>query len=88
MVTARFYVQQVTKQAVGGYSDPAPWGVVTLCPANRGEENKAWASATPSGRIEMTVKSGPAWQWFFDRVGGGDIAITFDDAPKAEPTKY
>lgn len=77
-VRAKFYVQQVTKQATGGnWAPPAPAGSVVLQPVLRGEENKEWASATPSGRIEMTIR-GEALPWFEERLGK-DVAILFDD---------
>ncbi len=80
-VSARFFVQSVTKQANGGgYAPPAPMGRVTMHPALRGEENKSWASATPSGSFEMTI-NGDALTWFESRLGK-DIAITLDDTPE------
>ena len=80
-VVARFYVAQITKVAGGGYAPPAPRGTVTLRAVARGEENKAWASATPSGTVEMTIINSPAFVWFEERVGK-DVAITFEDAPE------
>lgn len=79
-VQARFYVAEITQQAYGGYAPPAPAGKVVLQPSTKGEENKEWASATPSGRIEMTIRSGPAFEFFQERIGK-DIAITFNDLP-------
>jgi hypothetical protein len=72
-VLARFYVQQVTRYA------HAPGQVsVTLQAVCRGEENKTWAAATPSGQITMNVNNGSAGGWFAERLGK-DIAITFED---------
>lgn len=79
-VTARFYVAEITHQAYGGYAPPAPAGKVVLCPSNKPETNKAWASATPSGRFEMTV-IGDALPWFAERLGK-DVSITLDDIPE------
>lgn len=80
-VRARFYVAEHTRFANGatrpGFSDPAPMGSVVLRPVVRGETNKQWASATPNGRIEMTV-NGPAMTWFEQHLGT-EVAITFDD---------
>jgi len=78
MVKARFYVAEVTQQAYGGYAPPAPAGRVKLQASTKGEENKEWASATPAGSFEMTIKSGPAFQFFLDRIGQ-DVSITIDD---------
>ena len=79
-VTARFYIQRIVKFANGGYAEPKPTGTVHLMPSTRGEENKVWASATPSGQITMTVR-GSAFPWFEDRLGK-DVHITFDDVPE------
>lgn len=86
-VTARFYVQSVNKLASGhrpaGYAAPAPVITVTLHPATRGEENKAWASATPSGEIRMTIGNPEAAAWF-ESMLGQDVAITFEPRPVDE----
>lgn len=83
-VKARFYVAEVTRFASGntgaarsGYASPAPYGRIVMRPVSRGEENKEWASATPSGEIQMTV-NGPAMPWFESRIGS-EIGITFED---------
>lgn len=81
--TARFYVSEVTLRPSGpGFAAPAPHGSVVLTPAYRGGENKAWASATPSGRIELTL-SREALPWWQERLGR-DLHITFDDAPEPD----
>lgn len=84
-VTARFYVAEVHKYPTrsDGWADPVPMGKVILRAAIRGEENKAWASATPVGLIDLTVK-GDALPWFEDRLGA-DLHITFDDVPRPAP---
>lgn len=86
-VTARFYIAEVHKYPAqnNGWADPAPRGKVVMRPALRGEANKAWASATPSGEITMTIR-GDALPWFEERLGA-DLAITFDDLPVSEPSK-
>lgn len=81
-VEARFYVRETTKFATGGYAEPRPAGRVALSPSTRGPENKAWASATPTGDITMTV-IGPAHAWFEERLGQ-DVRIVFDDAPAVD----
>lgn len=82
MITARFFVHEMTRTAY----NPAH-AAITLKPAYRGQENKAWAEATPSGEIKMQVNNVAAVdqfdQWFRE---GKDIAITFDAVDRAEPT--
>lgn len=79
-IAARFWINQVTKHGyangTGGWADPAPAGNVVLAPVI-GKENEPWASATPSGKIELTVR-GSALPWFEERLGK-TLAITFDD---------
>lgn len=79
-VQARFYVAEVTLYPdAAGYAAPKPRGKVIMRPVTRGEDNAPWASATPSGLLEMTVHGG-ALPWFQDRLGQ-EIAITLDDTP-------
>lgn len=85
-VQARFYVREVTKYAYSsGYAAPAPVVMVKLNPVSgsKGEINKSWASATPSGEITMTIGNPAAAAWFEDRLGK-DVAITFADRPEDE----
>lgn len=72
-VQARFYVQAVTRYAYNP-------GVVKvdLSAVARGEENKSWASATPSGTMTLNVNNPDAAAWFADRLSK-DVAITFED---------
>ena len=70
-VRAKFYVYEVAK-TVGG-------GRVRLMPVTRGADNKEWASATPSGSIEMTIKNELAVD-FFDV--GEEYFIDFSRAVK------
>lgn len=72
-VSARFWVDEITTRAYN--PDHA---VVVLQPTCRGEGNKAWAEATPSGRIELSITNPAAAAWFKARQGR-DVAITFDD---------
>lgn len=88
MVVARFYVRQVTRHsgpAMVGYATPAPNVEVVLNPVSgsKGDANKDWASATPSGEIKMFIGNPDAATWFNDRLGQ-DIAITFEDRPADE----
>lgn len=69
-VTARFYVQQITKIASG-------YIAVQMMPATRGEENKAWAHYTPSGKIEMNISPDTAAGPWFESMLGKDVTITF-----------
>jgi hypothetical protein len=77
-VQARFYVAQITRNAF----NPAQKSVV-LHAVGRGEENKTWASATPVGKIEMSINNPKAADWFDERLGK-DVAITFEDAAAVE----
>lgn len=77
-VVARFYVAQITRNA---YNPDA--AVVTLNAVGRGPENKAWASATPSANLTMTINNGSAGNWFAERLGK-DVAITFAEADPVE----
>lgn len=71
-IHARFYVAEITRYANGesrpGFADPAPIGKVVLRPVTRGEENVDWASSTPSGQIEMTVR-GSAFPVYEQNIG-------------------
>ena len=79
-VTARFYVAEISQYSHGsGWAEPVPVGKIVLRPALKAEANKAWASATPSGEIQMTV-SGAAFPWFQEHLGK-DLHITFDEVP-------
>ena len=78
-VSARFWVDEITTRAY----NPNHTSVI-LRAAGRGEGNKSWAQATPTGTIEMTVTNPAAAQWFKDRQGK-DVALTFDDIPDDEP---
>ncbi len=73
MITARFYVTSITRTAY----NPAH-AAITLKPAYRGEENKAWAEATPSGEITLQVNNPAAvaqfTEWF---ETGKDLHLTF-----------
>lgn len=89
-VAARFWVQELTQFAYakrGGYASPAPINRVVLAPVTGGKHpaNEGWASATPSGRIELTVGN-PETAAFFQQAmdEGWDIAITFEKRDDAE----
>lgn len=90
-VTARFYIREVTRlagQTMDGWAKPAPRIVVKMSPVSgaRGEGNKAWASATPSGEFSMTIGNEQAAQFFDDHLGE-DVAITIELRPIGELEK-
>lgn len=70
-VRAKFFVQEVGKTTWGGK--------VVLNVVTRGEDNKAWASATPSGQITMTIRNDLALE-FFDV--GDEFFVDFTRAEK------
>ncbi len=51
---------------------------VTLNAVSRGEENKEWAAATPSGQIVMTVSAPIAAEMFGERLGK-EMFVDFTD---------
>jgi hypothetical protein len=73
MVTGRWYVAEVTRFAY----NPAQ-RTVKLRASTKGDENKAWAAATPSGEITMQISNEAAAKWFEDRLGQ-DVSSAFDD---------
>jgi len=77
-VRARFFVQGLLRQAW----DPAAVEV-TLSAVSRGEENQAWAAATPSGQIKMTIKNPSAASWFTDSLGQ-EVDVTFEQVAPPE----
>lgn len=80
-VTARFFVAQITQHA-GPRNTPTPakgHRTVKLHPAYANGANKEWASATPSGTIELQVGDNPAAAEFERWMAEGkDVAITFE----------
>jgi hypothetical protein len=80
-VQARFYVAQIVKSAYAGTSGG---GEVKLQAVSRGDQNAAWAAATPSGTVSMHVNNPEAAKWFEDRLGT-DVAITFEEAAIRTP---
>lgn len=83
-VQARFYVRSIEKHATAvnaaGWANPAPVISVKLSPVSgsKGDVNKEWSSATPSGEIALTVGNPAAAAWFEEHLGK-DVAITFED---------
>lgn len=74
-VQARFYVSQLSR-----FSYDTGSVQVVLQAVSRGEHNKSWAAATPSGQVTMTVKNPSAASWFTERLGT-EVSVTFSEAP-------
>jgi hypothetical protein len=77
-VQARFYVSGYERNA---YNKDAT--TVKLQAVCRGEHNKEWAAATPSGQIQMTINNESAAAWFISQLGD-EIAVTFEPASSAD----
>lgn len=60
-VRAKMYLQEVRHSTYGGG--------VTLQVVTRGEDNKKWAAATPSGEIKLSIKNELALDFFRDKLG-------------------
>lgn len=72
-VSARFWVDEIKTR---GYNPDV--AEVLLRPTCRGDENKAWAKATPDGEIRLMINNPAAAQFFKDNQGK-DVAITFEE---------
>lgn len=80
-VTARFYVAEMTRRAY----DPAAAEIVLKPAYNNGSGNEAWAKATPSGNINLTVQNPTAVEWFQAAMDDHrDLHITFGLVPEAD----
>lgn len=80
-VTARFYVYQIVEY---GNTEQMQ---VTLSPAYSEGQNKDWAKATPTGKIELSIGTDlPAAQFFRDllRDNTQNVAVEFSVVPKGE----
>lgn len=75
-VTAKFYCAEITETAWA----PGARKVI-LQPVTRGEDNKSWAAATPSGRIELQIQNPLAAEQFVNRA---EYLITFERADASE----
>ena len=74
MITARFYVAQITTHA--GIS---PTAQIKLNPAYANGANNEWAVATPSGVIDLNVGNPAAIEQFTTWMKDGtNVHITFD----------
>lgn len=72
-VKAKFYCVEIAKTVNGGK--------VRLQAVCRGEDNKKWASYTPSGVIDLTILNEVAVAEF---DVGEEYFVTFTPAPKGE----
>lgn len=70
-VRAKFFCVEATKRIHGS--------TVILQPVARGEENKLWAAATPSGRLEMTILNDVAAEVF---EPGNEYYLDITPVPK------
>lgn len=70
-VKAKFYVSEIAFRQ---------WGTeVKMQPVSRGDDNKEWSAATPSGSLAMTIKNELAVAQF---APGQEWYLTFDPVPK------
>lgn len=71
-VRAKFFVGSVTKMASQGGN----WSAVEVkLEAARGDDNKDWAQATPSGELRMQIDNPEAASQF---VAGECVVVTFE----------
>lgn len=73
-VVAKMFLNRVGRSTYGGE--------VELSAVTRGQDNKAWASATPSGSIKLTIRNELALEFFKDPAD--EFFVTFTRAPKGE----
>lgn len=76
-VTGKFYVTSIE------ITSGADRGSVKLQAVSRGARNASWASATPSGSIQMYIDNPLAFKVFRDALAGGDreFFVHFEAAP-------
>jgi len=74
-VEARFYISGYERNSY----DPESV-TVKMQAVSRGEHNKGWARATPSGQVQMTIKNPGAADWFVNRLGE-EVSVVFTPAP-------
>ena len=76
-VVAKFYVAEKSC-----YAGSAPGtGSIVLRPVCRGEENKQWSAATPSGEIKMSILNPAALEAL---EHGEEYLVTFEHSPRAD----
>lgn len=69
----------VAKMYCRGINTTVNGSVVSFSAVCRGEENKLWASATPSANLDMTILNKVAAEAF---EVGEEYLVTFNHAPK------
>lgn len=75
-VRAKFYVEALHVRQ---------WGTeIEMRPVTRGEDNKAWSAATPSGHLTMTVTNERASDQF---APGQEWFLTFEPVPTEQVGK-
>jgi hypothetical protein len=80
-ITARFYVAEMTNRRAPAGSANA---TIVLTPAYANGANKEWATATPSGKIELQVSNPLAVEQFTEWMNAGqDLHLTFEPAGAA-----
>ena len=75
-VRAKFYVSNVERNEAGSAT------TVYLGAVCRGAENRVWASYTPAGNLNMTIRNEVAAAQF---EVGQEFWLTFEPAPKPQP---
>lgn len=76
-VVARMYVESITRQAY----DKKQVGI-KLRVVSRGEHNKEWAAATPTGSVDLGILNPDAAQFYIDAFDANrEILVGFDLAP-------
>lgn len=73
-IVAKFYVAEKTQ-----FSYSKEQHTVVLRPVSRGEENREWAAASPSGELRMQINNKAAADGF---LLGEEYLITFEHVPK------
>jgi hypothetical protein len=72
-ITARFYVASIREfagQSMEGYAKPAPRVEVEMNVVSANKPGNAdWASATPNGKLTMTVGNPDAADWLREMLG-------------------
>lgn len=73
-VRAKMYLEELRHTTYGGG--------VTLRVVTRGEDNKQWAAATPSGEMKLSIKNELALEFFRDMLGK-EFFIDITPVPEA-----
>lgn len=73
-VRCKMFVQEIAQTTWGGR--------VKMSVVSRGQDNKEWASATPSGSLELTIRNELALEQFV--APGEEFYIDISPAPKGQ----